>query len=260
MGSLKRARDNVNYPMPYPKRRTLPSSWYTTNSVSPVVYNSTRSRVYSRRSNNSLRGGPYRVLTSNQRHTNPLYPRPELKIFDCDQAATTPPPTPAVLTNIPNSGAVVCINAVPTGTSVSNFLGNQVSIKSVGYRVELDLGTTPVPTSGRVLLIYDKQPNGTLAAWTDIFTSAQYLAYGNPNTRERFVILRNDQFSLSPQGDQTLFYDRYVKVNMTTTYASGSPGTVPQTGAILLAYISDQPTAANQPRISANIRTRFYDN
>lgn len=246
--------------MPYPKRRLLPSSWYTAGPQPSISSNSTRSRQYSRRSTGYSRTGPYRVLTSNQRHTNPVYPRPELKIFDCDQAATTPPPTPAVLTAIPSTGIVVCVNAVPSGTGVGGFTGNQVSIRSVGYRVELDLGTTPVPTSGRVLLIYDKQPNGTLAAWTDIFTSAQYLAYGNPNTRERFVIIRNDQFSLSPQGDQTIFYERFAKINMTTTYASGSPGTVPQTGALLLAYISDQSTAANQPRLSANIRTRYYDN
>lgn len=255
--SLKRAYDNyvTPYSRPFKSRRFFPTV------TSPALPNSTRSRVYkSSRFTPYRRSGPYKVLTTGQRHTNPVYPKPELKIFDCDQAATTPPPSPAVLTNIPNTGDVVCVNAVPSGTGVGGFTGNQVSVKSVAYRVELDLGATPLPTSGRVLLVYDKQPNGTLATWTDIFSTAQYLSFGNVNTRERFVVLRNDQFSLSPQGDQTLFFERYVKVNMTTTYVSGTPGTVPQTGAILLAYISDQATGANQPRISANIRVRYYDN
>lgn len=230
-----------------------------------------KTQSYSRTSNGRTSGysksasgkkGPYRVLTGASRHTSPVYPKPECKIYDVDFDAEVPPNTPTKLP-MTNTGEVVCINAIPTGTGVGNFIGNQVSIKSVAYRYEIDLPADPVnqqPSSGRVLLVYDKQANGALAAYTDIFANPNYLAFANPNSRDRFVILRNDQWSLSPQGDQTLFFERYVPINMVTTFANGSNGTtVPHTGAILLVYISDQ-TADSRPIISGVCRVRYYDN
>lgn len=255
---------------PYPSKRPYDGSnygsskRYRTQSYVPAPMIMTSSS-FKQRSNTSrksygstYRKGPYRVLTGGQRHTNPVYPKPECKIYDTDVAAASPPTS--TLYPITNVGVVSCVNTIPTGTGVGGFTGNQVSIKSAAYRFELDLGTTPVATSGRVLLIWDKQPNGALAAFTDIFAFPNYLSFANVNTRERFVILRNDQFSLSPQGDQSIFIERFVKINMTTTFTNNSAGTVPQTGALLIVFIADQATAANQPRIAGNIRVRYYDN
>lgn len=217
-------------------------------------YTRTRSSFFPNR-----RRGPYRVLTSGQRHSNPIYPKPELKIYDADHAGVSPPATAAA--PISNTGTVVCLNQMVTGTGVQQFTGNQVSIKGCSYRFELDLPTTgAVPTSGRVLLIWDKQPNGSTAAFTDIFQQASYLSFGNVNNRERFTILRNDQFSLSPNGDQTLFFEQFVSINMLTTFVNGqSSAGVPQTGALLLAYVGDQ-TGATRPTIAGWFRVRYFDN
>jgi len=257
--SIKRGRDFNTYFDRYNKR----TRFAFTPSAATVGVMGLRgrptNRYRSRYSNYSRRRGPYTVLTQSGRHSNPVYPKPELKIYDADVNAASPPT--ATQFNITNTGTVACVNAMVTGTGVQNFIGNQISVKSAAYRFELDLGTTPVATSGRVLLIWDKQPNGSLATWADIFAFSTYLSFSNVNTRDRFVILRNDQFSLSPQGDQTLFFERFVNINMTTTFVNGQATTaVPQTGALLIAYIADQGTAANQPRISGNIRVRYYDN
>lgn len=206
--------------------------------------------------------GPYRALTSGSRHTNSAYPKPELKFFDVDEVGLTPPAnTPQAITNV---GSTSVLNTMTTGTGVQNFVGNQVAVKSVSYRVELDLPAAPanqLPTSGRVVLVWDKQPNGAVAAWATIFQSANYLAYINTNFRDRFVILRNDQFSLSPNGDQTLFFERNVKINMLTTFVSGQAVQgVPNTGALLICYIADQAGAVNQPTINGWFRVRYFDN
>lgn len=259
--SLKRARDNS-----YPPFITSFKSRRTTNAVPYNTYANTRGRSSFRYRNNysSYSGGrgPYRALTTGMRHTNPVYPKPELKFYDADEFGVNPPAnTPQTVTN---TGVTACLNQLVTGTGVQNFLGNQIAIKSLSYRVELDLPATPanqLPTSGRVVLIWDKQPNGTLAPWSTIFQSSNYLSYVNNNFRDRFVILRNDQFALSPNGDQTLFFERNVKINMLTTFANGqSSAGVPQTGALLVAYIADQATAANQPTINGWFRIRYYDN
>jgi len=261
--SLKRARDYGLYPMPtiFKSRRTLntPYPTSTMNTSRGRTYNPYNSRANYYR---PRRSGPYRALTGGTRHTNPVYPKPELKFYDADEAGVNPPAnTPAAISNV---GTVACLNQLTTGTGVQNFLGNQIAVKSISYRVELDLpavAANQVPTSGRVVLIWDKQPNGTLAPFTSIFQAANYLSYINNNFRDRFVILRNDQFSLSPNGDQTIFFERNVKINMLTTFANlQGAAAVPQTGALLLAYIGDQATAANQPTINGWFRIRYYDN
>lgn len=151
-----------------------------------------------------------------------------------------------------------------TGTGVQQFTGNQITIKSAAMRFEVDLPALPanqLPTSGRIMLIWDRQPNGTVPGFTTIFSSASYLAFANVNTRERFVVLRNQQWSLSPNGNQTLFFEEFVPINMTTTFTNGqSSAGVPQTGALLFVYIGDQATAANQPTIAGIVRVRYYDN
>lgn len=214
-----------------------------------------------RSSYRSGRSGPYQALVQNNFHTHPVYPRPEVKTSDVDQAgaAFTGAAAP---TGITSSGTVVVLNALAQGGEINARIGQQVSTRNCSYRYELDLPLPPnaVPTSGRVMLIWDRQPNTAVAAFTDIFTSASYLAYVLPGGAQRFVILRNQQFSLSPNGDQTLFFEGYVKINMTSTYVPETVSNNPNSGALLLAFIADQTAAAQRPTISGCFRTRFIDN
>lgn len=255
--SYKRGYDGYNY-------NSYKRPKYNNINAAPMMtslFNSTFRRPVAKKSSRS-RSGPYRTLTNTQRHTNSVYPKPECKIYDADQAGVSPPATPAQ--NLPATGTVVCVNQLVTGSGVQNFTGNQITIKSVAYRFEVDLpasAANQVMTSGRVMLIWDRQPNGAVPAYNVIFSSASYLAFANVNTRDRFVILRNDQISLSPNGQQTVFLERFVKVNMTSTFVNGqSSAGVPNTGALLLVYISDQATSANQPTITGIVRVRYFDN
>lgn len=219
-------------------------------------------RYSSRSSYRSGRSGPYQALVQNNFHTHPVYPRPEVKTSDVNQlgAAFTGATVP---TPIGSAGTVSVLNALAQGGEINARIGQQVSTRNCSYRYELDLPVLPadqVPTSGRVMLIWDRQPNSAVAAFTDIFTSASYLAYVLPGGAQRFVILRNQQFSLSPNGDQTLFFEGYIKINMTSTYAPETVSNNPVSGALLLAFIADQTAAANRPTISGCFRTRFIDN
>lgn len=229
--------------------------------------NNRRARYRYFRSSSSRSGGPYRALVAGNMHQHPRYPAPEVKYTDQTQTGAFPDAVP-VLTPLPSTGAVVVLNdlAISSGTNGS-FTGNQVMTKSCAYRFEVALpegmSVAPVPTSGRVCLVWDKQPNNATAAWTDIFAQATYLSFTNMSNRERFVVLRNQQFSLSPQGDETLFFEGFCNINMLSTFTTvntGSNPTIPYTGALLVAYISDQVTADNQPTLTGTWRVRYIDN
>lgn len=250
--SLKRARD-FNIPYPFAKyQRVLPASFTVAKprARSSRTYNVSTSR-YRKRS------APYRALTNGDSHTNPVYPRPEVKVFDVNAAGTIFNAT-NVAQPLDDDGIIICLNQIEQGSNFNQRIGASVAIRNVAYRFELDLGTTPVPTSGRVILVWDKQPNNTLTTYGAIFGYNSYLSFMYAPNTQRFVVLRNQQFSLSPNGDQSLFFEGFCKINMKSTYGS-SGAQVPNTGALLLVYISDQDTAANQPLIQGCWRIRYLD-
>lgn len=222
------------------------------------------------RSYGRSRGGPYSALTKGGNHTHPVYPKPEIRFVDETQVGNIADPvTPPALFQMPSTGSVFCLNDLTNaaaGTS-SAFTGYKVMTKSVSYKFQVRLPAitaNAVPTSGRVCLIWDKQPNNsaTPATWAQIFSASYYLSFMNLQNTSRFTILRNEQFSLSPNGDQVLFFEGFAKINMSSYYptANNNVPTPPVTGALLVAYISDNSTTANQPTITGIFRVRYIDN
>lgn len=264
MGSIKRAISETGFPFanPFNKRQKLPtmmntsSYGYGSGSARRSGYGTSGRSNYGSYGFRRRRGGPYRVLTYGNKHTNPVYPKPELKYFD----QTFP------LANVTDTGNLTTpLNQMAQGTNGSQRVGLSTPIKSVTYRVDIRQGaTTPLPSTVRVMLVWDKQPNQVQPAVTDVLQTANFNSYLNMINRERFVSLRNDYVSLSPQGDQTVYLERYVKINMMAQYAEGTipvqPAIINTTGALFLLFISDQNAAASQPRISASARVRFMDN
>lgn len=239
-------------------KRTRSNQFNPTNSSSMSAYSTSLGRSFGTRNNyrsngSSRRSGPYRALTYGSRHTNPVYPRPEIKFFDLPTIGPTA---------ISSTGTVNAqpINNLAQGTTGSTRIGLSISLKSLAYHIDYRLGATPVPCSIRTIFVWDKQPNGAAPAITDVLagTPPTFVSFLNISNKDRFTVLRNDVISLSPQGDQTAYLEKYVKINMQSQYSDGS--SIPQTGAVWLVAISDQATAANQPTITVVARVRFFDN
>lgn len=235
-------------------------------AMSGESYPRTRGRALSTRSSSSRyyrsrRSGPYYSLGRNVGHVDPVYPPPEIKTVD-NGADGAVPATPPVAVVIPSAGATVFLNDIANGTGGNARVGISAVIRSCSYRFEVKLPavTAPdlVPCSGRVMLVWDRQPNGQAspAAFSDIFEDQTYLSFLNINNNQRFVILRNQQFSLSPNGNEILFFEGFCKINMKTTFLANQ---LPTTGALLLVYICDQTNVASRPSISGSWRVRYVD-
>lgn len=202
--------------------------------------------------------GPYRSLTSGQHHVNPIYPPSELKFYDSshngDAFLGTNTPT-----QIYTTGQVVTLNNLVNGVNPVSRIGYSVNIKSCAYRYEVVLPSTGGQTSGRVILLWDKQPNGTTPIYTSIFSKNSYLAYMDPFNTDRFTVLRNERFSLSPNGDMAVFVEGFVKINMRSTYNPPISSLVPWSGALWLVYIGEEAQAATNPLIQGCWRIRYSD-
>lgn len=209
--------------------------------------------------------GSYASLDGDTMHSDPVFPRPELKIMDFDQLGNNPTGLPA-LSSIPvtaATGNVVCLNTMILGTTLGTALGNQITIKRVSYRYGLIITGNGF---ARVMLIWDRQPNGALPAFNDILDDSNS-SNNNRNTcfshikddnRRRFVILKDDNFPLPLSVGNVYNMSGVVPIDMTSTFLGSTVSRqIPQTGALLL--VSSGFSATNIQYIG-RWRVRYYDN
>ena len=82
--------------------------------------------------------------------------------------------------------SINCLNDVAQGTTAITRIGRKILMKSVLVQ---GLLATNTGNSARVLIVYDRQPNGALPAATDVLTSNTIMAAQNLDNRDRFLIL-----------------------------------------------------------------------
>ena len=102
---------------------------------------------------------------------------PELKTIDVTTTSISP---------VTVAGANVLLNGVAQGSDYTNRIGRKVLLKSLLFRANmypvLNTGS-PVGCTIRIMLVYDSQTNGALAAVSDVLNAATYLQPTNLNNR-----------------------------------------------------------------------------
>ncbi|QDJ95276.1 capsid protein [Capybara virus 35_cap1_1079] len=188
---------------------------------------------------------------------------PELKYIDVaqqDQAIT-------------NTGGVVLLNAVATGTDVTGRVGRKINMKSlkIGVNVfnqanvssNLSIGVTV-----KISIVYDSQPNGsgTVPTYTTIYKTAHPYSPLNLDNRDRFKVLWTKNFvvaayttsasSLLATGSPTnTTRVGYKKMNLPVIFG-GTGATIGdiQTGALYITAVADVSLGA---AFDYNSRIRF---
>ena len=194
-----------------------------------------------------------------------------------------------IITNMSNTDQVIPLNLIQAGTGSWNRVGRIASLKSIRVRMNIQLTYDETLTETkskhlRYLIVYDKQPNGSLPIKSEIIQAKNqsgtetgvwngYLAYDN---MERFIILKDHTISMNPNfrilsgndgylGRQTheVFEECYLRLNHVTNFKSEStPMTIADvsTGALYLIYLSD--VTAEDPTLSIEeswARLRYTD-
>lgn len=170
------------------------------------------------------------------------------------------------------TGSVTALNLVATGTDYNNRIGRRISMKAVqmrGYATLVDAIAGPV--LARVILVWDLQPNGALAAVTDVLQTATPDSFMNLNNRDRFRVISDTQmvFGITnntatqtfAQGPSVRSLNVYKNCNQLVTF-SGTTAAIAsvESGALLLVTIGNQ-TAASTAGGNAflTFRMRFTD-
>lgn len=228
----------------------------------------------------------------------------------------TPIAVSQVESDMANTNDVWPVNLLQAGTGSWNRIGRVVQMKSIRIKVRATCSWNLSPYMAgdpmtalamnrldarhlRMVVVYDKQPNGTLPQRSDIFQYKQqdgsetgdwngFLAYDN---MERFTILKDEmvtfdvppipycqQLPIGVSGTgalETIQYqyppinvermmDVYLKLNLRTNYkAESAPATISDisTGALYVIFLCDPSQSGTPPIISANAvaRLRYLD-
>ena len=191
----------------------------------------------------------------------------------------------------------VLLNNPITGTDATNRLGRKINIRSYLLRICARLTEAAGATgeqslvSGisqcvRVVVVWDKQPNGGIALANQVFSDVSSVAAGDPqneaeitsaavmqlNNRDRFVVLSDDRANLSCTGASEHTFEIRRNVNLETVYSaiapSGQAGIAQiASGSLLAFFLGEVPKGVAGPAanpssayaVSCMARIRFYD-
>lgn len=186
------------------------------------------------------------------------------------------------------------VNGVQQGTHIAARIGNKIKLKSM--RIRLILNEKPDPgvsdlyfNSVRVLVLYDRQPNGAYNTNAQVLNSVgQTGSLGNnantdslnPTYFDRYVILMDKWMvtppvaavgtsittatSIGPTAIESFKIDEYIKLKGLETVFSGtsSPMTIGniQTGALIIMTKGTNPNNATTGwQLFGTCRLRFWD-
>lgn len=251
-GSLKRSNPYAN---PYAMVDIKRTGTIMRSGANATGY--ARNQVGYARSGGRGRRGNYRQkFNTYNTNMSPVYPRPEVKNIDYQAGSLAAP-----FSILADGTNMYVLNQIAPGSAGTQRIGRQVSTKSVYYQFVLNFGTGAVPNAIRHILFWDKAANGdpAPASAADVLSnSAMYIASPlSLANSKRFVILADDRFTLSPNGEQIKIVNGFRKINQLTEYNDTNNN--PMTGALLLLLISDEVVTANQPTCYGIWRTRFID-
>lgn len=188
---------------------------------------------------------------------------------------------PITASNFVTTPTAILLNGVATGTNFVNRIGAKTFMKSIQFKANILNNLTTTEGVLRMLVVYDKQPNGALATIADVIesrdsaNSATTSIYSCPKVenRDRFDIIRDKTWhspsctntggvltNLSyPSNDDEMEFSEFIKLKKKTTYKENTAviGAI-STGSLLMFLLCSGTTAAWS--LSWSSRLRFYDN
>lgn len=169
-----------------------------------------------------------------------------------DTAGTTVNPTA--------TGVVLPMNSCAEGTASYERNGLSVRNKSLFIRGFVTGNASATNTLLRIMVVKELNPNGATPLITDIIeTGFREISLMNNINGKEFKVLYSKFITMSADGSETAFFEKYLKLNGHTKYNSSSgAATSIDYGGYYLVLASNQMT--NTPTVNYTSRIRYVDN
>lgn len=159
---------------------------------------------------------------------------------------------------------------ITNGESDGKRIGNKIVIRQVMIRGHCTASTSTVLQTCRLVLIYDKQPNGALPAFTDIYNNAECNTLPRVDISERFTFLKEWYFPISGYQTGTLtaagvsstyLIDETIDCYCPIMYgASTGAASDLKEGNLFLVQIGEYASSATNPIAVLNLQVNYTDN
>jgi len=165
------------------------------------------------------------------------------------------------LTDATTTAVLVNLNAMAAGDTALLRDGNKILSKSIQIRGTIRNESATISTVVRVMVVYDKNSNGTQPTAVQILegipgvTSLKSVANAS-----RFITLMDKTYVTNSNGSFNYNYiNEYVKVPQNCQLAAFADGTaaVPVSGSLTLLYIGSESTGVADTDIVFQMRCRF---
>lgn len=217
------------------------------------------------------RNVPVQLMRTGGNYNQPGFRSAELKYIDVAGALLSD----TVAVGAGNAGltatpTAVLLNGCIQGTDGTTRIGRKISLKKLLFRMNITFqenttgGTAAGSLAGnvRLLFVYDKQTNGAVPLSTDILLSATVTSPMNLDNRDRFQVIADKVYHVSPVDNAGAYVKLYKKLNRQTIFNAGNAGTVADitTGSLYLFVFSTIATTGGGNIIfTYNSRVRFSD-
>jgi len=176
----------------------------------------------------------------------------ELKRFDIQPTVANQGTTPTIQ----------LLSGVDAGTDYFNRDGNSILLKSIYLKANCIMDTTGNTVLVRIIVFVDNDNDGQTPSAAELLVDAtspgNMLSPINVDYSARYTILFDSHVNLSVNGDQSMFIQRFKKLNFHAKYITQTGSTGFGKGNIWVLTVSDDNT--NQPAIRLYSRISFYDN
>ncbi len=197
-------------------------------------------------------------------------PGQELKFHDVDVDQAVGDQSAGVILNTSS------INFIPQGVTDKTRIGRKCTIKSIGWRGQLQLAasatsTLGAPISVRLMLVQDKQCSGLVPTVTGVLESANYQSFNNLSNKGRFRTLYDKTFPLNTQagaGDGTtddspamnVDFSFFKDCNIVLEIADeNTPPVIADIRTNNLFVLMINSTTGSRASLDSKIRLRFSD-
>jgi len=176
---------------------------------------------------------------------------PEIKKWDVNQGFAS------VGTSAPYINSLC--NNIAQGTNVGNRVGDRIHVKGVDVVFDITAFSAAAPSFVDLFLVWDKQPDGTIAAASDIFTSTTTnLTFGTIANLERFEVKRRERINMDSGVGLSAAPKWHLSAEMAVRYASAAGW--PQTNDLLIVALCPGTTGGTSGiNLSYSARVHFTD-
>lgn len=153
------------------------------------------------------------------------------------------------------------INGIAQGVANNERVGRKIRMKKIQIRYIVEPVSGSNPSQARIMIVYDKQPNGALPIVGDVVNGGQFYSFNVLANSDRFVVLM-DEISESCQSSVTnISGQRHVNIDLETVFGGTTAGiaSINSGSVFIMAANNSDPTVGTVSSMFFTTRVRYTD-